>query len=314
MPGVVKSAKRFRMYSSPLKTLIIKLGATGDVVRTTPLLHTIDGEIHWLTSSCNVDILPNNCTALTRVFSIENDLSLLTQQYYQHVFSLDESPAVLAVLNVLDFESLSGVYRTENGLVYTDTASEWFNMSLISALGRERADRLKLTNRKSYQELLFGIAAQQFKGERYWINLPETSPKRKRVGIEKRAGERWPGKAWNGYDALACILETTGYEVLFFSERNTLMDYLQDIGNCNYIISGDTLAMHVGLACGLPTLAIFTCTAPWEIYDYGILHKVVSTALDQAFYQTEPVTAAIEAVSVEQVLQAFLKMVDVSAA
>ncbi len=33
-----------------MKILIIKLGALGDVVRTTVLLNELDGEIHWLTS------------------------------------------------------------------------------------------------------------------------------------------------------------------------------------------------------------------------------------------------------------------------
>ena len=40
-----------------METLIIKLGATGDVVRTTPLLRRFDGPVTWLTAPMNVDLL-----------------------------------------------------------------------------------------------------------------------------------------------------------------------------------------------------------------------------------------------------------------
>ena len=40
-----------------MNTLIVKLGATGDVVRTTPLLRRLNGEVTWLTASKNVVLL-----------------------------------------------------------------------------------------------------------------------------------------------------------------------------------------------------------------------------------------------------------------
>lgn len=42
-----------------MKVLIIKLGASGDVVRTTPLLRKFTtNEVHWVTEPTNVEILP----------------------------------------------------------------------------------------------------------------------------------------------------------------------------------------------------------------------------------------------------------------
>ena len=40
-----------------MKTLIIKRGATGDVVRTTTLLHILSGEIYWITDENNSTLL-----------------------------------------------------------------------------------------------------------------------------------------------------------------------------------------------------------------------------------------------------------------
>ena len=40
-----------------MQTLIIKLNATGDVVRTTPLLDKLEGEITWITAEGNVPLV-----------------------------------------------------------------------------------------------------------------------------------------------------------------------------------------------------------------------------------------------------------------
>jgi len=45
-----------------MKMLIIKLGATGDVVRTTTVLGVLDGEIDWLSSDKNTVMLKGNPT------------------------------------------------------------------------------------------------------------------------------------------------------------------------------------------------------------------------------------------------------------
>jgi len=40
-----------------MSVLIIKLGATGDVVRTTPLLRRLDGPVSWITAENNLTLL-----------------------------------------------------------------------------------------------------------------------------------------------------------------------------------------------------------------------------------------------------------------
>ena len=43
--------------------------------------------------------------------------------------------------------------------------------------------------------------------------------------------------------------------------------------------------MHFALGTGTPCVSIFTCTSPWEIYDYGIQKKIVSPLLEEFFYK-----------------------------
>ena len=61
-----------------------------------------------------------------------------------------------------------------------------------------------------------------------------------------------------------------------FMERRSLLDYIADINNCDLIVTGDTLCMHIGVALRKKIIAIFGPTSADEIYDYGRIHKIVS--------------------------------------
>ena len=53
------ASKRTRCNNDQIsnENLIIKLGATGDVVRTTPLLRRLDGKVSWITAENNLALL-----------------------------------------------------------------------------------------------------------------------------------------------------------------------------------------------------------------------------------------------------------------
>ena len=53
-----------------MNTLILKLNATGDVVRTTTLLRWLPGDVTWITAGQNVELLTGAQTRL-RCFSWE---------------------------------------------------------------------------------------------------------------------------------------------------------------------------------------------------------------------------------------------------
>lgn len=283
--------------------LIIKLGASGDVVRTTPILHLFRGKaIAWVTDPKNKELLPQNYQNM-HIFSPE----ALPTTTSHLVLSLDEDKNAIALLERIQFDRLIGVYRASNGdYRYTPEMEEWFDMSLVSRYGKAEADRRKWQNRKTYPFYLFKALGATFQQEPYLINEKVVSePKPKRIGIEARAGDRWPTKRWNQFDKLAQILQQQGFEVFFFQQRPTLIEYMKDIASCEFIFTGDTLCMHIALALRIPHIAFFTCTSPWEIEDYGIMYKLVSPQLEKAFYKTEYVPEAVESITLEMVLKAF---------
>jgi heptosyltransferase-2 len=178
-------------------------------------------------------------------------------------------------------------------------------MGLSSRFGKTKADELKWENKDSFQEILFRMLGAKFNGERYLI--PEdiiSKGKPNVIGIEDRAGARWPTKMWNKFPELAEHLRKDGYEVVFFKEREHIKDYLQDIGNTSLIISGDTLGMHIALALKIPIVTLFTCTSAVEIYGYNNMEKIVSSELKKAFYRTEYIPEAVDCISLTDVLKA----------
>ena len=64
--------------------------------------------------------------------------------------------------------------------------------------------------------------------------------------------------------------------------------------------------MHLALGSGVRCVSLFTCTSPWEIYDYGIQKKIVSPLLQEFFYKRGYDSRAATAISVDDVLGAVM--------
>ncbi|WP_276481327.1 glycosyltransferase family 9 protein [Paraflavitalea pollutisoli] len=282
--------------------LLIKTGAAGDVVRTTTLLHVLQGAVTWVIDPRYQEILPIGHPALQRICTIDEAPELLRDETFDLTISLEEDSACTQLASAIATQRLIGVYATAQGIAYTDEVKGWYDMSLVSRLGRHKANELKVANTHSFQYWLFQMLERAFNGEPYCMyRNPTIRQQTALIGIESRSGHRWPNKAWAGYAALTDRLRADGFECLQLEQRNSLRDYLDDIARCEYLVSGDTLAMHVALAYGIPSLAIFNCTSPAEIYDYGLLQKVVSPLLGRAYYGRDYLPEVVASIDPDQV-------------
>lgn len=286
-----------------MKTLIIKLGAAGDVLRTTPLLNVVSGEIFWLTSSDNAILLEDN-DRIKQCASWATKAILATHEY-DLVINLEDSADVGGFLRTLKFKRLFGAYLDEsNHLQYTESSRQWFDLSLISRFGREMADELKLKNRLSYQDILFRSLGHEFKDEQYF--LPRTIPSDLRgdIAISEKAGSVWPMKNWAYYSELRAKLQKAGYKVNVLPQRATLLEHVADVQNHKLLLSGDSLPMHIALGSGVKCITIFQCTSPWEIHGYGLQTKIISPLLQKYFYKRHFDRAATTCISLDDVYAA----------
>src|ERR1700733_4436064 len=112
-----------------MNILIIKLGATGDVVRTTPLLKHLSGEISWITAAKNVALLTGLGKNLRSVSWEQREQ--FCDRDYDFVINLEDTLDVAQFLPKLKFKKLFGAYIDANGaLIYTDDSRGWFDLSL----------------------------------------------------------------------------------------------------------------------------------------------------------------------------------------
>jgi heptosyltransferase-2 len=292
-----------------MNVLILKLGATGDVVRTTPLLNRLSNQITWLTAAKNIVLLKGLKNSL-RCFSWEDREKALCG-YYDLVINLEDTLDVAQFLKTVRFGDIFGAYVNSDGsLRYTEDSKDWFDLSLISAYGKLRADKLKFQNRQTYQELVFNGLGFRFAGETYLLPEPSETGLSGDVAIAADAGLVWPMKKWAYYGELQEVLEDRGLIVNVLPQRLSLLEHLSDVQNHRCLVSGDSLPMHFALGTRTPCVTLFTCTSPWEIYDYGVQRKIVSRLLEEFFYNRGYDERATTAISLDEVFEAVIAQLE----
>jgi ADP-heptose:LPS heptosyltransferase len=294
-----------------MKILFLKLGATGDVVRTTPLLRRLNGTVSWVTAEQN----------LTLLHGIEHDIRCVSWEHravvadtiYDLVVNLEDDRDTSLFLKELRFKQLFGAHlNRRDELTYTPDSRGWFDLSLISTYGRQEADRLKLLNRRTYQELIFEGLGLSFSGERYYLPPARPTGLSGDVAISATAGPVWPMKKWAYYDELASALEKKGFKVNILPTRSSLLEHLADVQGHRCLVSGDSLPMHLALGSSVRCVSIFTCTSPWEIYEYGLQKKIVSPVLEKYFYKRDYDNRATTTITLTEVMQVLMSQLDLS--
>jgi hypothetical protein len=233
---------------------------------------------------------------------------------YDLAINLEDTLEVARFLKRIRPAEIFGAYLDScQHLRYTDSSRCWFDLSLISSHGRPEADRLKLLNRQTYQELIFRGLGFDFAGETYLLPEPIETGLSGDVAIAADAGPIWPMKRWAYYGQLKRRLEDSGLIVNVLPERSSLLEHLADVRNHCCLVGGDSLPMHLALGTGTRCVTLFTCTSPWEIYDYGIQKKIVSPLLEEFFYKRGYDERAATAISVDRVFDAAMDQLEASA-
>ncbi len=287
-----------------MNILIAKLGATGDVVRTTPLLRRFKGQVVWLTSAKNAVLLEGLCDNVQCVAWEQRDE--IPKTNYDLAINLEDTLDVGQFVQSLRPQQTFGAYVAPDGtLQYTEDSRQWFDLSLISRYGRQQADQLKLRNRKTYQELIFAGFGWTFTNQDSYLLPKGTSTNLSGdVAIAQESGPVWPMKNWAHYDQLKQELQARGLTVNVLPKRPTLLEHLADVRNHRCLVGGDSLPMHFALGSGRRCVTLFNCTSPWEIHEYDIQKKIVSPLLEEFFYKRDFDRRAITAISLEEVLGA----------
>ncbi len=225
-----KSFKILMRLARTMQIVIIKLGAIGDVIRTTSILLGLKEKykgckIDWLTKKESYDVLKNN-NLVDNQFLIENDVKKIVNNSYDLVISLDDDNEACTLAAKINHKEIIGAYLDNGKKTYTQNSSLWFDMGLISKFGKEKADELKAKNKKTYQEIMYSILGLNYNKQEPILKLSNKELEFGKkfaeenyidendavVGINTGAGGRWQDKKLS-IDETAELIDKVNKEI-----------------------------------------------------------------------------------------------------
>lgn len=271
--------------------LIIKLGAIGDVIRTTPLIHKIieehpDALIWWLTYT--PDVLPSIVDAKFK-YDAET-VAIFQATHFFKIINLDKDPQAGALTSLLKADEKYG-FTFLNGKPAPQ--NEFAEHKFLTGL----FDDVSQINKKSYLEEIFEICGWEFKGEEYILdcddsenwNLPNEG--KKIVGLNTGCGERWVSRLWKNENWIELInqLKDKGYFPLllggsqedsnnrylaekagaFYPGHFSLKKFISLVNQCDIVVSAVTMAMHITIGLKKPLILMNNIFNPFEFELYG---------------------------------------------
>ena len=290
------------------KILIIKLGAIGDVIRSTPILESIkkqypEAKVYWLTHTPS--IVPENVDVVLK-FNSEG-LTFLEEVNFDIIYNLDKDKEACALINKLSSKVKKGFILKE-GIPFP--ADEGAVHKYFTGI----FDDISLQNKKNYIEEIFEICGFKFNGERYILssfsqydNAWNLDKSKKIIGLNTGCGGRWTSRLWSNKNwiELAKTLIKKNYEVLFLGgeledEKNKyfadqtggkyfghfhLEKFINLVGQCDLIVTGVTMAMHITIGLGKKIVLFNNIFNPYEFELYGLGEIIQPSKECKCFYK-----------------------------
>jgi lipopolysaccharide heptosyltransferase III len=330
------------------RVLIVKLDAMGDVLRSTALLPPLrevhpNAAITWITRKESVPLLQQNPYIAETLEFGPDALVHLHTRVFDRVINLDAGTTSAALAAAARSARKDGFVLDERGIVQptNEAARQWLEAGLF--------DDVKRAGTATYQDRMADILGLRGRAHRYVLELETDERETARahlesigvdlqrpiVGLNTGAGDRWPLKQWreDGYVELMTRLSRhTDVQLVLLGgptekERNErlkratparLFDsgcdnpvrrFAAIVDQCSLVVAGDTLAMHIALARGKPTVALFGPTSSAEIEMYGLGEKVVPAMACLSCYKTscDFVPNCMDLISTEMVEAAVIR-------
>ncbi len=305
-------------HYEPIKNrfLIIKFGAIGDALRTTPILKGIkrkweNSHITWITDDQSYPLLKYT-PLIDRLLKFDLEtLVLLMTQHFDYLYCFEKVQPALGLAKIAKSKTKLGFKMDKIGnLSIYNPESEY---ALLLGL----SDPLKFyENQKTYQEIIFEMVGLKYEKDEYVFDLPDKYKKWAKnylkekgvseedivIGLNTGCGPVFATKKWTkkGFKELSEIIKNKypEFKILLLGgpseqERNKwLSDQLGDmvintglnpieyfagiVNRCDLIVTADTLAMHLAIALKKRVVVFFGSTCHQEVELYGRGEKIIS--------------------------------------
>ena len=301
------------------RILMVKLAATGDVLRTTsflPAMHAAwpSARVTWLTRPAAAGLFAGNAL-VDEVLTTDDATTAarLATETFDVVLCPDADPDAAALAAMARGTERRGYVRDARGRVVPlgDGAARWLKMGLD--------DGAKRANTRTYQSLVAEVLGLDPAAVREPILEPSAADREAAaafveklgirgplIGLNTGAGGRWAYKQWTKehQQAFLRLCADAGIAVLLLGgpeevlRHQDLLAYaavmpVHDGGNhnsfgrfaalvdhCRVVVTGDSLAVHVAAARRKPAVVLFGPTSAAEIELYGRGTKITPPGFD----------------------------------
>ena len=309
------------------RILIIKLGAMGDVIRTTPLITRYkslypNAKFTWITLF--PDILPKG--EIHEIYKLGVEAQLyVTNVDWDIAINLDKEKEASALLKMVSA-------KEKYGYILKDGASQPANDLAQHKFDTGLFDDVSKANTKNYSTEIFELCGMEYAGEPYLLdnhsdkgyewNLPTD---KKIIGLNTGCGDRWTTRLWSieKWVELAKKIQDAGHYPLLLGgsqehERNleiqsgsgapylghfSLSHFINLIDHCDAVVTQVTMGMHLTLGLGKRIVLMNNIFNPHEfdLFDKG---EIVQPSKEcQCFYlgKCKLGTSCMEDLSVDAV-------------
>ena len=301
------------------RVLMVKLAATGDVLRTTAFLPAIhaawpQAKVTWLTRKSAVGLFDGN-PLVDEVLATDDAVTAarLATETFDVVLCPDADPDAAVLAAMAKGKERRGYVRDAGGRIVPlgPGAARWLAMGL--------SDRSKKANTQTYQHLVAEVLGLDPAAVREPILEPSKGDSAEAaafvrglsgqgplVGLNTGAGGRWAYKQWTrahqqtflrlctdaglrvlllgGPEEVATHKEllaaAAGRPVFDGGNHNSYGRFAALIDQCRAVVTSDSLAVHCAAARKVPAIVLFGPTSAAEIEVYGRGSKIVPPGLD----------------------------------
>jgi heptosyltransferase-2 len=298
-----------------MKILIIKLGALGDVIRTLPLAAAIKkknptSDLTWITKSNAVDIIKTDK-------NIDYVITITPKEKFDILYNFDIDDTATKMASEINAKQKKGFCFKDGFISAFNLGAEYylntlFDDELKKSNKKTYQEMMFEAAELQYEKEKFKInlTSEEIAFGKNFISQNNLSGK-EIIGIHIGSSPRWPSKAWHENNIINLIkkIKPLKKEIIFFSgpddqermERimqrlrldrisvlsnnpsNTLREFASLVNICDLMICNDSLALHISMGFGKPTIGLFFCTSPNEVESYDLLTKIISPKLYDFF-------------------------------
>lgn len=291
------------------RILIIKLGAIGDVIRTTPLVSAYrelypNCKITWIT--LYPDILPAG--QIDEILKLDvNAMLYVSNTRFDIAICLDKEKEAGGLMAMVQAEEKYG-YTLRDGEIQPENEKAWhkFKTGLF--------DDISQANTLSYGQEIFDMCGLNYRQQPYLLDdhsdkgfvwpLEEGAPI---IGLNTGCGDRWTTRLWSSERWIELIrkIQEAGYRPLLLGgaqehARNLelqeatgalyfghfpLAQFINLISRCDLVVTQVTMGMHLTIGLGKKIVLMNNIFNPAEFDLFGKGEIVAPDKQCRCFYR-----------------------------